>query len=127
MPKQRVYYDYVNGELVPYWYVLTFKNIEISWDKSGFFFDAIAPFQYFNRDQFDDSILSTSIYMTDLIFNEKCPERIGINLKRVRQRISKFNVCPSEIRQFIIPIPDIDEFLKLLPNRKSKSFMINNS
>lgn len=126
MPKQRVYYDYVNEELVPYWYVLTFKNNEITWDKNSFFFDAIAPYEYLNRDQYNDSIISVSIYMNDLIFNTDQLNRIGINLKNVSQRVRKYNVCPSEVKQFIIPIPDINDVLKLLPNRRNQSFIINN-
>ncbi|MDQ0860944.1 hypothetical protein [Bacillus sp. V2I10] len=125
MPRQRVYYDYVNGDLVPYWYVLTFKQNEISWDRNRFFFDAIAPFEYFNRDQYNDSILSVSIFKSDLIFNQNIPNRVGIDLRNVSQRIRKYNLCPSEIRQFILPIPDIEEVLRLLPNRRKKSFVIN--
>lgn len=125
MPKQRVYYDYVNEELVPYWYVLTFNNNEVSWDKNVFFFDAIAPFEYLNRDQYNDSLISVSVYMSDFIFNENQPHRIGIDLCNVSKRVLKYDVFPSEVKQFIIPIPDINEVIKLLPNRKIQSFIIN--
>ncbi|MCM3598657.1 hypothetical protein M4D55_23140 [Metabacillus idriensis] len=125
MPRQRIYYDYVNEELVPYWYVLTFKSNEITWDKNVFFFDAIAPFEYLNRDQFNDSLISVSIYMSDLILNADNHQRIGINLNNVSKRVLKYDLFPSEVKQFIIPIPDINEVIKLLPNRKNQSFIIN--
>ncbi|MRX54791.1 hypothetical protein GJU41_12480 [Bacillus idriensis] len=125
MPIQRIYYDHVNEELVPYWYVLTFKRNEISWDKNVFFFDAIAPFEYLNRDQYDESIISVSIYMSDLIINPVNPQLIGINLNNVSKRVLKYAVFPSDVKQFIIPIPDINEVIKLLPNRKKQSFIIN--
>ncbi|MGG3798026.1 hypothetical protein [Metabacillus fastidiosus] len=119
MPRQRVYYDYVNGELIPYWYVLTFKPNQIEWDTSIIYFNIIAPFEYFSRDNFDDSILSISILMSDIVTNKDKPNILGIQLKRIKENILKYDVDPNLCRQFILQVPDIQEVLNLLPNKRN--------
>nr|WP_309101647.1 hypothetical protein [Fredinandcohnia onubensis] len=124
MAKQRVYYDYYEGQQVPFLYVLTFSAGEIKWDKHVFYFDIIAPFEYYDRDTFDDSIISASIFLGDLIVNVDSPNKLGINMKRVRQRIQGYGLDPYLVRQFIIMLPDIEDVLKLLPNRRTLSLLI---
>ncbi|MFC0271087.1 hypothetical protein ACFFIX_06435 [Metabacillus herbersteinensis] len=124
MPRQRVYHDYVNGELAPYWYVLTFRKGDIDWGESKLFFEVIAPFEFFDRDQFDDSMPAISIYMEDLIINRVNPTRLGIRLETVKARILEHGVDPWFMQQFIIQMPDIEEVLGLLPNERKKTFLL---
>lgn len=123
IPQQRVYYEYVNGELCPYWYVLTFEPCQIGWDKPTIFFDVFAPFEYLERDCFDESLISISIFISDLIINGNNPSRLGINLARVKARLNGLE--PELITQFVIQMPDIEEVLSLLPNRRTQAFLIN--
>ncbi|WP_338788766.1 hypothetical protein [Metabacillus sp. FJAT-53654] len=124
MPKQRVYYDYVDGNLVPFWYVLTFRPNEIPWEDETYYFEVISPFEYFDRDDFDDSVLSTSIYIEDLLTNNLQESNLGLNLDQIKERILRHGVEPWEVRQLIIQLPDIEEVLKLLPNERKASFIL---
>lgn len=124
MPRQRVYYDYVDGNLVPFWYVITFRSYEIPWEQETYNFEVIAPFEYFDRDDFDNSILSTSINIEDLLTNNLHKCQLGLNLNQIKQRILKHGVEPWQVSQFIIQLPDIEEVLKLLPNERKTSFIL---
>lgn len=123
MPQQKLYYDYINGELVPYIYVLTFQPCELNWDNPVFYFDAIAPFEYTEINDFDDSLISMSISISDLIKNTSYPNQLGIHLEKVKQRIMNHQVDPYVVTQFIIPTIEIEEMLQLLPNTRQSSFM----
>ncbi|WP_243299735.1 hypothetical protein [Bacillus litorisediminis] len=125
MPQQRIYHDYINEKLVPFWYVLTFRPCEVNWDKHVHYFEIIAPFEHFNRDDFNDSIISTSLYLSDLIISESKPNQLGIYLKKVKHRILQHGIDPELVLQFIVPIPDIDEVLKLIPYNRTISFLSN--
>lgn len=119
MIKQSVYHKYVNEKLVPYWYVLTFN--QINWDKSVIYIDVQQPFEYFERDMFDDTMPAVSVTMNELILNHNYPQKLGIYLKRVKQRIFDYGGDPTHFRQLIFQIPDIDEVLNLIPNRKNNN------
>jgi hypothetical protein len=124
MPQQRLYKEYVNEKLVPYWYVLTFKPGEISWSEDYYFFEPIAPFEHVERCQFDDSIISSSIYMRDFIRRPDSPHLLGLNLIRMKERIQLLGIDPCLVRQFIVCSEDLNEVLQLLPNERTKSFML---
>lgn len=124
MPRQRVYYDYFEGKQVPFWYVLTFKKQEIPWEKDTFYFEVIAPFEYYGRDEFDDSVISVSINIEDLITNNLQDCNLGLDLNRIKERVLMYGVELYEISQFIIQLPDIEEVLKLLPNERKTSFIL---
>lgn len=119
IPKQRVFYHYIDGNLVPYWYVLSFRYNEIPWNEETYFFEIIAPFEYFDRDDFDDSVLSASVNIEDLITNEILESKLGLNLNKIKQRLYKHGIYPDEVTQFIIQLPDIEEILCLLPNKRN--------
>ncbi|MEC1373366.1 hypothetical protein P9D39_03450 [Heyndrickxia oleronia] len=124
MPQQRVYHEYVNEKLIPYWYVLTFKSFEINWDKPIHYFDVIKPFEYFERDQFDESIITFSLYKTDFLLNADFPNKLGINLKSIKKRLTVEGIDPQIVHQFIVPIPDVDEVLNLIPNKRKINFNV---
>ncbi|MBL5769042.1 hypothetical protein [Heyndrickxia sporothermodurans] len=124
MPQQRVYHDYVNEKLVPYWYVLTFKPCEIDWDKSVFYFDVIKPFEFIERDEFDESILTFSLKMSDFLVNRDYPNKLGINIKTIKNRILNNGIDPYVVQQFILPYPDVEEILYLVPNKRTMELVI---
>ncbi|MDH5160386.1 hypothetical protein [Heyndrickxia oleronia] len=124
MPQQRIYHEYVNEKLVPYWYVLTFKPFEISWEKPVHYFDVIKPFKYIERNQFDESIITFSLYITDFLINADYPNKLGINLKSIKKRLTVEEIDPEIVHQFIVPIPDVDEVLNLIPNKRKINFNV---
>ncbi|MEK3890205.1 hypothetical protein [Bacillus sp. FSL K6-3431] len=124
MPQQRLYYDYVDDQLIPYWYVLTFRYNQLDWDQTVYYFDAIKPFEFVERDEFDDSFINMSFNLSDLVFNKCYPHKIGINLKCVRKRIELHGVDPCVVRQFILQAPEINEFLEILPTKRTMEFVI---
>jgi hypothetical protein len=124
MPQQRLYYEFMESELVPYWYVLTFQPCEINWDKLVLHFTPIAPFEFVERHEFDDSLINVSIQLTDFILNPDIPGRIGINLDNVKKRIERHGVDPYVVRQFVIFPPDINELLSFLPNQKRINLLV---
>ncbi|MEH7122073.1 hypothetical protein V7127_02390 [Bacillus sp. JJ1773] len=124
MPQQRMYYEYVDQQLIPYWYVLTFSPCELNWDKHVFYYDVIKPFEYIERGDFDESVISMSIHLSDLVFNHNLPEQIGINLYSIRKRIESYGVDPDVVRQLIIPTPELENFIELLPTVQKMSLVL---
>lgn len=116
MPKHQLFYEKVNDEIIPFWYVLSFKKLEIKWDKYVMFIEYRIPFEYESRTYFDNSIFSYSLRSSDLIFSNNS-SRFGINLRNIRNRIQQHGLDPMMFDQFIIPFPDVNEFLKLIPNK----------
>jgi hypothetical protein len=125
MPQQRLYYEYVDGELIPYWYVLSFQSFEVNWDKPIFYFDAIKPFEYIDRDEFDDSKVSMSISLSDLVFNYESPGRIGIRIAVIKKRLEVHKVDPYVVNQFIISVPEVNELLEMLPAEREMTLMVS--
>jgi len=124
MPQQRIYHEYVDNQLIPYWYVLTFEHSEIRWDKPVLYYDVIAPFELEERDEFDESIASFSIYLSDFIINPNRLNQLGLNLRTIGQRIERYGIDPYVIRQFIVQIPDINDVIKLLPQKLKMDIFI---
>ncbi|GIN88523.1 hypothetical protein J6TS2_49090 [Heyndrickxia sporothermodurans] len=127
MPQQRLYHEFINGKIVPYLYVLTFKPCELNWDKPEYYFNVIKPFEHFGFDEFDDTLNNASIYLGDFIINKSYPDKIGINLNLVKKRILNYGVDPYVIRQFIAHVLNIEEFLNLIPNERKLSFCVGRS
>jgi hypothetical protein len=125
MPQQRLYYDYAEGELIPFWYVLTFKPCEFDWEKHVYYFTFIAPFEFVERHEFDESLINVSIQHSDFIINPDHPNRIGININSVKKRIEKHGIDPYVVSQFIMSTPDLNEFISLLPRQRKMSLMVS--
>ncbi|TYR80029.1 hypothetical protein FZC66_12905 [Priestia megaterium] len=89
-------------------------------------FYALSPFTTPSDlvDDFDDSIMSATINIEDLLTNNLHECQLGLNLNQIKKRILKHGVEPWEISQFIIQLPDIEEVLKLLPNERKASFIL---
>lgn len=116
MPRQRLYYDYVDKLLIPYIYVLTFKPGEIKWDKPVYYYDAITPFNYVGVEDLDDSLNNAIIYFSDFIFHENYRDRFGLNLNLIKKRIKSHGVDPYVINQLILPTNDISKLLSMIPS-----------
>ena len=122
MPQQRLYHDYVDNKLIPYWYVLSFELCQINWEKSVYYYEAIKPFEFVERHEFDESLISVSINLSDFIFNYESPNKIGLNLRSIRRRIERYGLDPSLVQQFVLSTPEIEELLMMLPEQRKMIF-----
>jgi hypothetical protein len=125
MPQQRLYFEYVDNDLVPFWYVLTFKYGEVNWDNDVFYFTPIQPFEYVERYEFDESLIAVTIFYSDFVFNTSYPEKFGININSVKKRIERHGLDPDIVRQFIISIPDINDLLSMLPTERKLTLLVS--
>lgn len=124
MPQQRIYYDYIDGKLMPYIYVLTFQNGEINWDKPLFEYEAIKPFKHDDIYDFDHSILTCSIFFTDFIFNNNRPLHFKLNLTSIKSRLERDYIDPYVIKQFVLGTFELQELLQLLPKERSMKLFL---
>jgi hypothetical protein len=124
MPKQQLYYEYIDGELIPYWYVLCFQSCTLNWDKPIFYFDIIKPIEYVERDEFDETKISMSISLTDLVFNYDSPGKVGIRLSAIKRRLERHKVDPYTVNQFILSVPEVNELLELLPHERELTLKV---
>lgn len=124
MPNQRIFYDYINGKLSPYIYVLTFDDSEINWNKPYLTYEAIQPFRHENLFEFDDSILTASIFFSDFIFNVDHPNQFKLNMQKIKNRIEWNEVDPYIIRQFVLGTYELQELLILLPQERKLQFVL---
>lgn len=120
MPNQKLYFDYVENELVPYILVITFNSEELKWDKSIYRMKIDICHSTNDLYDIDDSIPTATIYFSDLIFNADIPDTIGINLVSLKRRISDIGVDPFVIHQFVISLPNLNELLRLIPMDRIK-------
>lgn len=125
MPQQRIFYEFINGKLMPYIYVLTFGVGDINWEHPTLAYEAIKPFRHDDLYEFDDSILTTTILFSDFIFNLDHPNRFKLNLKRIKKRIEWNGVDPNVISQFVLGTYDLQELLIFLPKERKIDFVMN--
>jgi hypothetical protein len=118
MSQQRIYYEYGENDIVPYWFVITFEACELNWDKPIYYFHLDNLMKYEECNAFEESLYSMSLLISDFIFSNINPGKVGINTSAIKKRILKYNVDPSVIRQLIAPIVVINEVLQLIPNKK---------
>lgn len=120
MPRQRLYFEYVDNLLIPYVYVLTFKPGELKWDKPVHYYDAIPPFNYVGIEELDDSLNNAVIYFSDFIFHENYSKRFGLNINVIKSRIQSHGVDPYVIHQLILPTDDISKLMSMIPSSERK-------
>lgn len=125
MPQQRLYFEYVNKLLIPYWYVLTFKKGEINWDNPVHFYDAITPFNHVERDLFDSSLITIRIRSSDFVFNDYYPEKVGLNSTLIKSRTEQQGIDPDVVQQFILPTPEINDVLSMIPKERIMNFVFS--
>src|SRR5690606_30290424 len=107
------------------WYVLTFTLAQINWDKPVYYYDAIKPFEFVERDEFDESLIGVSIYLSDFIFNYESPYKIGLSLRRIRRRIERYGLDPWMVQQFVLSTPEVGDLLSVLPKQREMFFLEN--
>lgn len=111
--KISVYYDYWENRLAPLWYVITFRELELDWDKERAYIPITAPFQRKDSEDFDPDLLGLTVTLGDLIVHSEKPGKFGINLKALKERANMHGVDYQEIRQFVIQVGDLEDVLQM--------------
>jgi hypothetical protein len=111
MSKNKVYYDYHDGELVPIWYVIEFPG-GVDWSHPYFHLPIQAPFEKQNAEDFDSDMLGVSVTMNDLTLTAK-HNHIGIDLLLIQKRLDEAGIDKMDVKQFIIQVADIEEILQM--------------
>lgn len=124
MAKHQLFHESVQGELVPFWYVIQFDKDEIDWDKNIFYTPVKLPVEYKNRDEFDRYKLSLTIKVSDLVFNSSDTTKIGINLRKLKKSIINHGLSYNSFQQFVFLSSDTRELLKFLPNSEIRFFYL---
>ncbi|MEH7521964.1 hypothetical protein V7149_01575 [Bacillus sp. JJ1503] len=119
MSRQAVYYEEIDGNEYPYWFVITVENGEIDWDNDTFYFEVKAPFEKFSRFDFDEYLMGVSIDSADIIRSNTHISTLGITLKNIKKRIIEHEANPLQVRQLIFLMSDIEESLSLFSKELS--------
>ena len=113
MAKQAVYYEEIDGQQYPYWFVISVESGEIDWKKDTYYFEVCAPFEKFSRFDFDEYLMGVSIGPTDIVRSNIQPSILGVTLKNIKERIIDNEANPENVRTFIFLMSDIEESLLL--------------
>ncbi|MFC4403281.1 hypothetical protein [Gracilibacillus xinjiangensis] len=106
-----LYYDYVDNQKSPIWLVVDNFN----WTSSVIYISI----NHFNTEvitNFLSNELSTTVLLSDLVINEKYPDKIGIKLYGIEQRINQIGMMRKDIRKLVIRTVDLKEIIYI--NRK---------
>lgn len=125
MPIQYLDYQYIDGELSPYYFILKLFKGEVDWDKHTFYFDLIAPIKSEEYSKIDETLINCGVSMADLIINKEYPNRLGINLNSLKKRLSFDVHDPSVIEQFILYVPDVKEIIGQFPQKHRMEFTVS--
>ncbi|WP_368657669.1 hypothetical protein AB3Z07_21395 [Metabacillus halosaccharovorans] len=120
MAKHQLFHESVQGELVPFWYVIQFDKDEIDWDKNIIYTPVKLPVEYKNRDEFERYKLSLPIKVSDLVFNSSDTTKIGINLRKLKKNINNHGLSYNSFQQFVFLCSDTRELIKFLPNSERR-------
>jgi hypothetical protein len=125
MPVQYLDYQYVDGELSPFYYVLKLFKGEVDWDKHTFYFDLMVPIKSEEYSEIDETLINYGVHISELIINKDFPNKLGINLTALKRRLAFDIHDPSVIEQFILYAPDVVSVVGELPSIQRMEFMIN--
>lgn len=108
----KVYYDYYEGERVPFWLIIDAKASEIDWDQDSLLVPAQAPFELHDQDDFDQYAMNVSVILNELMLNV-APNHFSINLKSLKTRLAEFGAEPWEVHNLVVLVADIEEVLQM--------------
>lgn len=117
-----VIYDYNENGSWPAWMIVKPKYGEFDWKKETIYLSLHTPFQRLDREDLDESDFGISITHTEIVVNTEHPDKIGIYIPRVKERIMKIrgdeftpSFRMSDIRHFIIQMADIEIVTQMNP------------
>ncbi|MGN7183727.1 hypothetical protein [Cytobacillus kochii] len=126
MPELILDYQYIDGELKPFYFVIKPAKEEINWNKNVFHFDLLPPITSEEFSNFDETLINCTISLSELIINRDIKNRLGINLKSIQHKLTPDIHDPSIIEQFIIYAPDLLEVIGEFPTNQMRKFIVKN-
>ncbi|WP_313804718.1 hypothetical protein [Cytobacillus sp.] len=124
MPVQYLDYQYVDGELSPFYYVLKLFKGEVDWDKHIFYFDLMVPIKSVEYSEIDENLINYGVHISELIINKDYPNKLGINLSALKRRLSFDIHDPSVIEQFLLYAPDVMAIIGHFPQVNRMEFIL---
>ncbi|TCJ01333.1 hypothetical protein [Cytobacillus praedii] len=124
MPVQYLDFQYLDGELSPFYYVLKLFKGEVDWDKHTFYFDLMVPIRSEVYSEIDDNLINYGVHISELIINKDYPNKLGINLSALKRRISFDIHDPSVIEQFLLYAPDVMGIIGEFPRVNRMEYML---
>ena len=107
----KTYYNYYEGELVPLWYVISFKKGDIDWGRTTLYVPIDTQTKPQEIEDYLPDQLGLSVTLGDLTLNASKPGKYGINLSSLRQRAIDNDVDYWDVEQLIIPVSCIVELM----------------
>lgn len=111
--KIRVFYDYHEGNLVPFKYMISFRKGELPWDREKVFVPVSAPFERLGIEDFLPDSLAITITLGDLILSADKPGKFGIHLPPLRRRAIESGVDYWDCENLVIQVADLEELLQM--------------
>jgi hypothetical protein len=118
-----VIYDYNEDGSWPCWMIIKPQSGCFDWKTETLYVSLQTPFQKLNREDLDELDFGLSIVQTELVINTEHPDKIGVYLPRVKERIRKIRgdeFTPSfrmdDIKHFVIQMADIEIATQMNPN-----------
>lgn len=124
MPVQYLDYQYVDGELSPFYYVLKLFTGEVDWDKHTFYFDLMVPIKSEEYSEIDENLINYGVHISELIINKDYPNKLGINLNSLKKRLSFDVHDPSVIEQIFLYAPDVLSLIGQFPTENRLEYML---
>jgi hypothetical protein len=104
------YFNELEDEKLPKWFVIDNKKSDINWSNDVLNIsmkDVIDEHKEFGQFGFN-----VSVYLHELSV-PAAPNQIGINLNSVKCRLEEHELIPSDISNLIIQVTDIEELLSI--------------
>jgi hypothetical protein len=111
--RKAIYYEEIDGGILPYWFGISFENGDVDWTNDTFYFDIEAPFERAYGPDLDLQVLSVSVDYSDILRTNIYKNKLGINLNRIKQRALEYDTDVGDIQQFLFLFSDIEEILSL--------------
>lgn len=109
----KTYYDYYEGDLIPLWFVLSFKKGDLDWTKTTLYVPIDPPTKMQEIEDYLPDQLGLSVTVGDLILNASKPGKFGINLSALRRRAIDNGVDYWDVEKLIIPVSIVAELLSM--------------
>lgn len=124
--KNKVYYDTLDGKVIPLWYTIEIDRGEINWSKKLKRFPIDATFELVPISEFKEYETDAPIPATNLVLHPSKPNDFCVQLHSLKEMLFFFDVDPYNIRRLIINVQDLERLLQLTILNDKKIRITNN-
>jgi hypothetical protein len=107
-----VYYEHHDDQLVPISMIVR-GIVDLRYP---YYWHINAPFKRFLTEDFDDSVLTVSVQLEELLINPELQHHVGLYLPAIRRRIPE-HIDDMDISQYLIRFCDLEDVLQMDCNR----------